>query len=70
MEFLNALNIEQLGTTGGIIAYLIWKNTKLEEAIIKANDRAFDTLRQSAADAIENSRTLDKVLSALGGNNV
>ena len=70
MEFLSTVNLEQLGTTGGMIAYLIWKNSKLESAIETANDRAFETLRQSATDAIENSRTLDKVLSALGGNNV
>ena len=68
MEFLSSLNLEQLGTTGGMIAYLIWKNTKLETAIEVANDRTFETLKQSNTDAIENSRTLDKVLSALGGN--
>ena len=73
MEFLSALNIEQLGTAGLMVGYLIWKNSQLENALTesnksteRANERSFDTLKEANASALESSRTLDKVLSALG----
>ena len=67
MELLSSLNLEQLGTAGIMVAFLVWKNIQLERAVEKATERSFDTLKEANASALENSRTLDKVLTALGG---
>jgi hypothetical protein len=67
MELLSSLNLEQLGTAGIMVAFLVWKNIQLEKAVEKATERSFDTLKEANASALENSRTLDKVLTALGG---
>lgn len=67
MDILSSLNLEQLGTAGIFIVYLIWKNAKLEEELSKAIERSFSTMKEASDNALENSRTLEKVISALGG---
>jgi two-component SAPR family response regulator len=72
MEFLNAVNLEQLGTAGVMIAYLVYLiHQKGKEINVEREERkfwqekAFDVSRSSQAEVAEACATLDRALDLL-----
>jgi len=72
VEFLNAINLEQLGTAGLFIAYLIWQNRLMARVIDKKEtecmhwqNKAFDVSRDSQKEMFESAQIFEKTLAAL-----
>ena len=65
MEFLNAINLEQLGTAGGFIAFVIWLYASEKRERIKWQDTAFRIAEDSQKEIHETTRVFEQVLQAL-----
>ena len=59
------LNLEQLGTAGIFIAYLLWTVKGLKEDVTTWQQRSFDQLKESTANDAENMRVLNRALDIL-----
>jgi len=62
---LTDLNLEQLGTAGIFIGYLLWTLKGLKEDVATWQQRSFDQLKESTANDAENMRVLNRALDIL-----
>ena len=73
MEFLNQVQLDQLVTAAGFIAYLIYQNHSMQKDIrnlVREKDEVTQKYIESLGDAnkdlIEATRTFDRLLNARG----
>jgi len=59
------LNLEQLGTAGIFIVYLLWTVKGLKEDVTTWQQRSFDQLKESTTNDAENMRVLNRALDIL-----
>lgn len=74
MDFLSALNLEQLGTAGILVAYQFWQNIQLRrerDAVIEERKYwqqvSFDSQREGQQELFAAVRTFEKVAEAMKG---
>ena len=72
MEILNALNLEQLGTSGLFIGYLIWQLQGKEKLIKDVSDerkfwqeKAFDGASEYATGMAESTQVFKTAIEAI-----
>ena len=70
MEILSQLNLEQLGTSGIIIAILLWLYRDERTDRKKWQDRAFTTSETAQKELFEATQVFERVINAQrGGHN-
>ena len=75
MDFLNSVDLNQLVTAAGFIAFLIWQLTvkekrisDLENKVENWQNRTFENQRDSQKQIYDAISMLDKLGSAISGN--
>jgi len=68
MEFLSAVNLEQLGTSGLFIAFLIWQLSKKDDQLKssederkEAQDKLFSTTRETQKEMFEATQIFERM---------
>lgn len=72
MDFLSAINFEQLGTAGVFVAYLLYALHRKDQVIDRERqerkdwqEKAFDVSRASQQEVADAVKTLDRALDLL-----
>lgn len=68
MDILAALNLEQLGTTGIIIAWVVYLYTEERKERKVWQERTFTVTRETQKEITETVRVLDAAMTAIRGS--